>query len=541
MTLYDEDDMISFAEPYDSTIVGSSSLSEITARSCETFVEHHQQTRPDNLSGLADLTMTERTDISPMQLTNASANGMHTSSVGDHTSILSPSAHPDHASGSIVAQRQDQTFSYVVAEATLSPEYKEQDMQHLDFVLKEIAGLSIEDGNDNTTTQQHSHPIRHLPPGLGLPVTLPMCTGPFSPPSPAQTTISMLPEEHVVRITMPVWDDMRRNFKASEREKQALRAQLAKFEKQAKSRFANEQIDLQTEIGKLKYQNEVSKTQKARMAQLLLEKDTRVEKLKFELNSANERLQAALSAATNHTKILEERDCFETKLREARLEESRDFSAMIKIQDVKVQELSEQVDKLQKALRQAADNQTEDLKTLAENRLDQLKEREKLLRITKEKYAIEHTKVCELESKAEDLRRQLSQVSDLPVRLSEKSRICDQLRTSFQQQEKQAERCGHALNRATNISKALCGAAHLVKPTEGAKLSPRVMGCAECYAKNISCDNTSVCRNCSENNERCVRWRCSLRHVMERCPRVPCTFPHEADGWLLAPEARPDW
>lgn len=42
------------------------------------FVEHHQQTRPDNLSGLADLTMTERTNISPMQLTNASANGEFT-------------------------------------------------------------------------------------------------------------------------------------------------------------------------------------------------------------------------------------------------------------------------------------------------------------------------------------------------------------------------------------------------------------------------------------------------------------------------------
>lgn len=414
-------------------------------------------------------------------------------------------------------------------------------MQHLESMLKELDDVSIEDDNDTTTTQQHGHYIQRLPPGLGLPVTLPMRTGSFSPPTSAQTTNSMLPEGLIARMSVPIWDDMCRTLETAEREKKALKAQLAKTEKQAKSRLDDMLADLQTEVGKLKFQNEVSKTQKASMAQTLSHMNTRAEQLQLDLDSTNERLRAALSAAANHTKILEERDYFETELREIRLDNSRGPSAMTEIQDEKIQELSEKADKLQKALRQAVNNQTEDYKYLAENRLDQLNERQKLLQSTKEKYAAEHTKVCELEGEVEDLRHRLSQVSDLQVRLAEKTRTCDQLRNSLRKQEKQVAAYEHTLDRATNASKALHGAAHLVRPQEGTKLSPRVMCCAECYAKNLTCDNMSVCRNCSENNERCSRWRCSLRHVMNRCPRVPCTFPHEADGWLLRPEDRPDW
>ena len=456
------------------------------------------------------------------------------------SSVLSPLAPPDHANGSVAAPLQDQTSSSSAAVAALSPGYKEQDMQRLDSMLKELEGLSSEDGSNQMATQQHSHPIQRLPPGLELPVELPMRTSPFTPSTPAQTTSSLQLEEPVVRMSVPVWDDMWTKLKMVEREKQALETQIAKTKKQAKSRFDNDQVDLQTEIGKLKYQNEVSKTQKASMAQALSGKDSRVEQLQLELGNANERLQAALGAAVIPTKILQERDYFRTESKGARLDNSHDL-AKTESKDVKIQELSEQVDKLQEALHQAANNQTEDYKALAERRLNQLNEREKLLRSTKEKYATEHTKVCGLEGEVEDLCHQLSKVSDLQVQLSEKSRTCDQLRTSLKKVEKQVAAYEHALNRATNVSKALQGASHLVKPKEGTKLSTRVMACAECYAKNLTCDDKPMCRNCSESNEACARWRCSLRHVMERCPRVPCTFPHEADGWLLVPEDRPDW
>jgi hypothetical protein len=468
---------------------------------------------------------------------------MRNSSVGGCSSVLSPLARPYHANGYVAATLQDQTSSSAVAVATLSPEYKEQDMQRLDSMLKELDGISIEDDSDHTDTQQHSHPIQRLPPGLELPVKLPMRTDPFPPPidTPAESTNSMLPEEPIVRMSVPVYNEMWAKLKTAEREYQALEARIANTEKQAKSRFDSDQIDLQTEIGKLKYQNEVSKAQKFNMAQTLSEKDAHVEQLQLELDSANERLQAALSAATIPAKISQEHDYFKTKLKDARLDNSHGISARTESKDLKIQELSEQVDKLQKALRQAADNQTEDFKDLAELRLNQLNEREKLLRSTKEKYATEHTKVCGLEGEVEDLHHQLSEVSNLQVQLSEKSRICDQLRTSLKKQERQAASYEHALNRATNVSKALQGASHLVIPKEGTKLSTRVMSCVECYAKNLTCDDKPMCRNCSENNEACARWRCSLRHVMERCTRAPCTFPHEADGWLLTPEARPDW
>jgi hypothetical protein len=145
------------------------------------------------------------------------------------------------------------------------------------------------------------------------------------------------------------------------------------------------------------------------------------------------------------------------------------------------------------------------------------------------------------ERKIRCLQSKLNEVVDLQTQLSQKSADCDRWRTKYKNQEKMIETCKRQMERAANENTCLRGAAHLVKPANSSKLSPVVMSCSECYARNITCDNKARCRHCTENNEDCARWRCSLRHHLGQCPRVPCTFPHGEDGWLLAPEPRPQW
>lgn len=113
---------------------------------------------------------------------------------------------------------------------------------------------------------------------------------------------------------------------------------------------------------------------------------------------------------------------------------------------------------------------------------------------------------------AADLQHRLDQVGDIQDRLSQKIADCDRWRTKHKNQEKIVETLKRQLKRAADENTSLHGAAHVVNPAASSKLSPIVMSCNECYAKNIDCDNKARCRNCAENNVECSGWRYSLKH-----------------------------
>ena len=463
------------------------------------------------------------------------------------SSILSPLARPYHADGSVATYLQDQARSPTTVVTSPASDYRQQDMQRLESMLQELEDLPIDDDDDNATVQ-HIQPkaaIKALLPGFELSAALPIRTGAITPPTPAASTKPLVPEEPIVRVTMQVWDAMGRDLEALKDEKRALEVNVARLEKQkSPTPQVEEYNDLQTQIGKLQYQNETNKIQKATMARILSEKDIQIKQLQLDLDSANERLQAAASKARDYADVVAERDYLQTALENDSVGSSRLLSDLTEVKDRNIVTFSKKVGELQEALRRSEDSiaaNSDEYKTLAQNRLDQLNQSGKLLRITQEKYATEHTKVGELEDCVEDLQRKLNQVGDLQGQLREKTSACDRFRNKLKTREKQIEDMKQRLERLANEGQALQGAAHLVKPAHDTKLSPLVLGCSECYAKNISCDNKARCRHCTENNENCVRWRCSLKHRLGQCPKVPCTFPHEANGWLLAPEPRPQW
>lgn len=463
------------------------------------------------------------------------------SRVSNASSILSPLARPYHADGSVAAYLHDQARSHVPAVTSPTPEYNEQNMQRLETMLKELGNMSVSGDEDGNKTVQRTHTDHAsqllFPSSIPLPV-LPVHTRLIFPPTSAESTELLIPHEPGVRVTMHAWDAMGRDLKALKEEKRALELKLAHFEKQAFSPSVNRDKEYQTEIGHLKYQNEQNRTQKAAMASSLSQKDIEIKQLQLALVASKDALDAAKKSAQSHANIIGERDYLQDQVREERLGRDREIAALAEAKSSEIQNLTQLLDDARESKKKSQNNEH---KTLADTRLEALSRYEKQLKSVNAKYASEHDRANRLEGRVEDIKGQLHRVENLQTELSQKSSECDRWRTKYKNQEKMVDTCKQQIERARNENQSLRGAAHLVKPAPTSKLSPLVLGCTECYTMNITCDNKARCRNCTENNEQCSRWRCSLKHRLGQCPMVPCTFPHEEDGWLLAPEPRPQW
>jgi hypothetical protein len=63
-----------------------------------------------------------------------------------------------------------------------------------------------------------------------------------------------------------------------------------------------------------------------------------------------------------------------------------------------------------------------------------------------------------------------------------------------------------------------------------------------CYVKNLPCDHSITCHNCRGANRKCLRFRCSMQHVLKNCPDKPfCKLTHSNEGWLVTDHERPEW
>ena len=423
-------------------------------------------------------------------------------------------------------------------------------MQRLKSMLKELDDIPVDDDEDDNATVQltqvNNTIVQPLLSGFERISTIPVRTGPITPPTPADSTEpQILPTEPVVRVTTHAWEAMGRDLQVLKEEKRALELQIARLEKlkASLSRLSNDkEEELHTEIGHLKFQNEQNKTQKATMARTLSQKDVEIKQLQLDLDACKEALERAEIAVTSYAEVVGERDYLQDRMKEDRINASRLLSDLKEVKDREVQTLTQQLNDVQEVIRQLEeDKRNDEHKGQVEVHLEALNKREKQMKTVNAKYAAEHARVNELEDHIELLQSKLGEVGDLQTQLSQKSADCDRWRTKYKNQEKMVETWKRQLERAADENTCLRGAAHLVKPAPSSKLSLIVTSCSECYSKNITCDNKARCRHCTENNVDCARWRCSLRHHLGQCPRVPCTFPHGDDGWLLAPDPRPTW
>jgi hypothetical protein len=155
----------------------------------------------------------------------------------------------------------------------------------------------------------------------------------------------------------------------------------------------------------------------------------------------------------------------------------------------------------------------------------------------------ERLKITDLEDENEDLKRHSNEteLEEVRSKLREKTGLCDRQRNQLKFAETQLQHCQHRLLDVTKNGLLLQGAAHIVKPNIHAQLPKTVVGCSECYAKNLQCDNNARCRSCTERDALCARWRCSLMHKLGDCPLKPCKLPHDSQGWLVLQTERPEW
>ncbi|KAF3045349.1 hypothetical protein E8E11_007527 [Didymella keratinophila] len=490
MPVYADDNLISLAD--ESAVTSPISPTSIASLATKIVAKHRIPVKRDSFSDLTVMMKAKKpyTPISPATPRaplSIATNGMQFASrVSSGSSILSPLARPYHSDGSVATYLQNQAQSPPTAVTSPITDYSEQKMQRLESMLKELDDIPVDDDEDDNTTVQVTQTrdaiVEPRLPGFEPFSTVPVRTGPITPPTPANSTEpETLPTEPVVHVTMHAWEAMGRDLQVLE-EKRALELKIARLEKLKASPprlGSDKEEELHTEIGHLKFQNEQNKTQKATMARTLSQIDVEIQQLQLDLDACKEALERAESAATSYAEVTVERDYLQTRLRDDRISASDLLSDLKEVKNREIQTLTQQLNDVQEVVRQLEEaKRNSKHNDLAEVRLEALNKCEKQLKTVNAKYAAEHAKVNELEDHIELLQSKLREMSDLQTRLGQKSADCDRWRTKYKNQEKVVETCKRQMERAADENTCLRGAAHLVKPAASSKLSPVVMSCS---------------------------------------------------------------
>ncbi|KAF2822480.1 hypothetical protein CC86DRAFT_300596 [Ophiobolus disseminans] len=277
------------------------------------------------------------------------------------------------------------------------------------------------------------------------------------------------------------------------------------------------------------------------MGRSLAQKDVQIKEYEIEIENFLKKIVAFQAEIYRLGKLVGEAEWLRTTIKEKDAAHARE----IEDKDATVRRLEEANERLTRERDAATQAQVHagNHATHAQNLVDVLSQREKFINGLREKLLVEQMHNTELEDKNDRLQEKVDEanVDDLKKQLREKSSQCDRFRNQVKSLERHAQAVQSRLNTALAGGVALRGGAHIVAPHEKSKLPKNVVSCSECYAKNISCDNAARCRNCVESLTKCARWRCSVKHKLGECNDTPCVLPHDAQGWLVTMEARPEW
>jgi hypothetical protein len=456
--------------------------------------------------------------------------------VNEH-SILSPIAKPFVGPGSVSAFLQEQETAISVPDVPRILEYRQKDFDRLEALTNDIVNYPI--GTEADREPQTPSPSLlesfHPPPRIG----------PVAPPTPVESVQAHISaydraSEPVVRVTKGVWKSMGDELSLLMKQKRQLEGKLAGLERDNQAHL-EEDHDVNTQLGKLRYQNEVNRDQKAAMGRLLAQKDVEIRQQELDIDNLRKRIVELEAEVQQCGKVIGESEQLRITTKANDAAHARD----LEFQAGTVRDLQDMIERLtldrDAALRAQA--HARDHETRAQNLADTLSKREKYFTDLRQKYLEEQMRVTDLEDEVERLLEKVNQenLDEIQQKLQEKSSQCDRFRTQLKATEQQWKLSQSRLKTALNGGEALRGGAHLVAPHENGKLPKAVMPCSECYAKNIPCDNAARCRNCTENNHKCARWRCSLKQKLGECHMTPCMLPHDVQGWLIMKDSRPQW
>jgi chromosome segregation ATPase len=318
-----------------------------------------------------------------------------------------------------------------------------------------------------------------------------------------------------------------------------LQMQLASLRKAHRAHLDTDH-DVSAQLGKLKYQNEVNRDQKAAMGREIAQRDVMIKELRLDVDDLNNRIAELEIKLDQRTRVNGEAEYLRSTIRENDASHARDaetHQAAIHELELTVKRLTVERDVAVRANVHSGDHATR-----AQDLTEALTKREKMVTDLRQKMLEEQMRVTDLEDEVERLRELVNKenLDDIKEKLRAKSSDCDRFRTELKGTEHQLKLARSRLMTATNNGDLLRGAAHIVAPNEKCRLPKRVMACSGCYANNLPCDNGARCANCTLNNKKCARWRCSLKHKLMVCDRASCAPPHDPEGWLVS-EPRPEW
>lgn len=325
--------------------------------------------------------------------------------------------------------------------------------------------------------------------------------------------------------------------------------------------------DLEEQINKLRFQYEANKDQKSQMNRIISLKDEEIRSMHME----NRNLAKALSE--KEILIMKFKNIESTCIRcyhtmkltcEGELQYLRGINAANKEKDERlhshltaetnhelavaqstIRELNEQIERLALERNQAL--QAKDKMHHHFSHVQQLEialsEKEKTILDLRHQRVEYQLKCVTLEDGIAELKDQVSQdkTEELKEELRERTIIADRQRNDLKLLEHELKSSKDKLLKSTNLVELLRGAAHLVIPHSKCKLPKTVFACTECYGNNIPCDDKPRCDSCKDKELPCIRWKCSYKHKLGGCPSQPCNLYHDAQGWLMLRDKRPQW
>lgn len=458
-------------------------------------------------------------------------------------SILSPTAIPFRSGESVAEYLQEQARTHVPEYVSRHPRDMQRDMDRLDALTKEINDFPL--GED--AVQKPVMPSLSIPSSSQVPRNF----GLIDLPTPAESVQSMVRRSPpisaydrsstpAVRVTKAVWKDMGDQLELLMRQNRELEAELASL-RRGHQRLMDEDHDAEARVGKLRYQNEANREQKASMGRSLAQKDVEIKKQQLDIDNMNKRIMELQAELAECAKIKGEVEFLRATIKDNDTAHTRELES----QAAALRDAKANAERLGAELDTAIKNQTHagDHAKRAQNLADTLAKREKMNNDLRLKIVEEQMKVTSLEEEVEKLQEKVNRDSqdDLKEKLRDKSSQCDRFRTQLKGAEQQLKLAQSRLKAATQDGLLLRGAAHMVAPDPKSKLPKAVLSCTECYAKNLPCDNKSRCQNCTENEVKCARWRCSIKHRTGECHMAPCVMPHDVQGWLIMHDPRPEW
>lgn len=450
-------------------------------------------------------------------------------------SIISPTAKSFDAPLTVAQYLEQQEMAPIMARVPNIQENQKNLGARLDALASELNDFSFEN-----ETQLHTP----SPPLATAFQSIPRID-PIDPPTPADSIRRQPVSAYdrisapVVRETKEVWDSLGKDMDLLKKQKRELEQQFASLQKNHRTRL-DEDHDVSAQLGKLKFQNEVNRDQKAEMGRSLAQRDVKIKEQEIDILNLQQNVAELEAEILDCGKIKGEAEYLRSAIKEsdfARERNAEGHASAVHEFKTSIERLTAERDAAVRAQVHAGDHATR-----AQNLADILAKREKMITELRQKTLEEQMRVTDLEDEVERLRElvDLESLNDLKEKLREKSSQCDRFRTQLKGTEHQLKLSQSRLMTSTDNGVLLRGAAHIVAPNEKCRLPKAVMSCSECYAKNLPCDNGARCRNCIDNNTKCARWRCSMKHKLGVCERAPCAPPHDSEGWLVG-EPRPEW